>query len=201
MILLQPPESGHTYRDRTFREVRVAGALHDAIFHDCVFEDADLREARLLGCRFVDSDFLRCDLGLAGVGDSAFEGVTIEAGHAIGIDWSCARVDVNRPLAVDFKDSDLSFATFERLSLRRRRFEGCTIHDAVFASCDLTDASFRGSDLRGSQFRDCDLSGADLRKATEYRIDVRHNVVRGLLVLLPEAVGLLHGLDVVVEAP
>ena len=201
MIHRQPPESGHTYRDRTFRELRVAGELHGAAFHDCVFEDVDLREARLLGCRFVDSYFLRCDLGLARVEESVFEGVTIEAGHAIGINWSTARVDPNRPLAVDFKDSDISFATFERLSLRRRRFEGCTIREAAFSGCDLTDASFRGSDLGGSQFRDCDLSGADLRKARDYRIDVRHNVVRGLLVLLPEAIGLLHGLDVVVEAP
>jgi fluoroquinolone resistance protein len=201
MISRQPPHSGQTYRDRTFREVRVAGELRGAAFHDCVFDDVDLREARLHGCRFVDTDFLRCDLGLASVEDSQFEGVTIEAGHAIGINWTSARVDVNRPLGVDFKDSALGFATFERLSLRRRRFEGCTIHEAVFAGCDLTDASFRGSDLAGTQFHDCDLSGADLRKARDYRIDVRHNVVRGLLVLLPEATGLLHGLGVVVETP
>jgi fluoroquinolone resistance protein len=201
VVQRQPPESGHTYRDRSFRDLRVTGELRGSAFHDCVFEDVDLREARLHGCRFVDSDFLRCDLGLASVEGSVFEGVTIEAGRAIGINWSSARVDANRPLEVDFKESDLSFATFERLRLRRRRFEGCTIHEAVFAGCDLTDASFRGSDLAGSQFRDCDLSGADLRKASSYRIDVRRNVVRGLLVLLPEAVGLLHGLGVVVEPP
>ena len=195
------PTAGGTYRDQTFRELRITGELRGAIFHDCVFEACDLREARLLGCRFVDSDFLACDLGLASVEDSGFQGVTIEAGHAVGINWSVARVDPNRPLEVDFKDSVLSFASFERLRLRRRRFEGCTIHEAVFAGCDLTDASFRGSDLGGTEFRDCDLSGADLRKAHHYAVDVRRNVVRGLLVRLPEATGLLHGLGVRIEEP
>lgn len=201
MISDLPPQDDHTYRDRTFRSVRVGGTLRHAAFHDCVFEDCDFRLARLVGCRFVDSDLLRCDLGLASVEESVFEGVTVEAGHAVGIDWSIARVDPNRPLAIDFKDSVLNFATFRRLSLRQRRFEGCTIHEAVFAGCDLTDASFRGSDLAGTDFRDCDLSGADLRKAHGYRIDVRRNVIRGLLVLRDEAAGLLHGLGVVVEGP
>jgi fluoroquinolone resistance protein len=195
------PAHGGVYRDRTFRDLRIAGELRDAAFHDCVFQGCDLREARLVGCRFADSDFLECDLGLASVENTAFEGVTIEAGHAVGINWSVARVHPNRPLEVDFKDSVLSFATFERLRLRRRRFEGCTVHEAIFAGCDLTDASFRGSDLGGTEFRDCDLSGADLRKAHHYAIDVRRNVVRGLLVYLPEATGLLQGLGVRIEEP
>jgi len=193
------PRDGATYRNQTFRHLRIAGPLSGAAFHDCVFEDCDLREARLSGCTFADSDFLRCDLGLVSVDDCRFEGVTVEAGHAVGINWSAARVDPNRPLEVDFKDSVLSFATFERLALRRRRFEGCTIHEAFFIGCDLTDASFRGSDLGGTEFRDCNLSGADLRKARHYQVDVRRNVVRGLLVRLPEATGLLHGLGVRIE--
>ena len=193
------PRDGGTYRDRTFREIRVSGELRAATFHDCVFENCDLREIKLLDCRLVDTDLLTCDLGLASVEGSVFEGVTIEASHAVGINWSIARTDPNRPLDVDMKDSVLSFSTFERLALRRRRFEGCTIHEAAFVDCDLTDASFRGSDLAGTEFRDCDLSGADLRKARNYRIDVRHNVVRGMAVLWHDAAGLLHGLGVRVE--
>jgi fluoroquinolone resistance protein len=194
-----PPEDGSVYRDRVFRGLRLTGALHGAEFHDCVFDDVDLRGALLLGCRFVDTDFLRCDLALASVEESAFGGVTIEASHAVAIDWTRALVELQRPLEVDFKDSEVSFATFAGLSLRRRRFEGCTIHEADFVGCDLTDASFRGSDLMGSRFVDCDLSGADLRKARAYRIDVRRNGVAGLRVRMPEAVGLLHGLDVVID--
>ncbi len=190
------PDDGGTYRDQNFVRLQLTGTLVGATFHDCVFEGCDLHEVRLNGCRFVDTDFLTCDLGLVVVADSAFQGVTIENTQAVGVNWSSARVDLNHPLEIDFKDSILNFATFDGLHLRRRRFEGCTVHEALFARCDLTDASFRGSDLSGTEFRTCDLSGADLRKARGYQIDVRHNAVRGLHVWMPEASGLLHGLGV-----
>lgn len=193
------PQDGGTYRDQNFRALRLTGTLESATFHDCVFDGCDLHELRLVACRFVDTDFLTCDLGLMVVAGSAFQGVTVENTEAVGVNWSTAQADLNRPLEIDFKESVLNFATFAGLHLRRRRFEGCTVHEALFARCDLTDASFRGSDLSGTEFRECDLSGADLRKARGYQIDVRHNSVRGLHVRMPEASGLLHGLGVDLE--
>lgn len=193
--------SGRTYRDRTFRDLKVAGVLEGASFHDCVFDGCDLHEARLLGCRFVDTDFLSSDLGLVDVAGSAFLGVTIENAHVVGVNWSTAATDANHRLEVDFKDAVLNFARFEGLDLRGRRFEGCTVHEALFDRCTLTDASFRRSDLTGTQFLGCDLGGADLRKARGYRIDVRSNGVAGLRAWMPEAVGLLHGSGVELEEP
>ncbi|MDF1522280.1 MAG: pentapeptide repeat-containing protein [Trueperaceae bacterium] len=192
---------GSTYRDATFRGLRLDGALRDATFHDCVFDGCDLHEAQLLGCRFVDCDLLGCDLALLDVRGTAFLGVTIEHGHAPGINWSAARVGPNEPFELDVKESVLNFGRFVDLELRRRRFEGCTIHEALFERCDLTDASFRGSDLSGSEFVGCDLTGADLRKARGYRIDARRNTVTGLHAWPPEAVGLLHGMGIALEEP
>ena len=191
--------NGRTYRDRTFRDLKVAGVLEGASFHDCVFESCDLHEAKLIDCRFVDTDFLGGDLGLMHVTGSAFLGVTFEKAHAVGVNWSAAFTDANHRLEVDFKDSVLSFARFEGLDLRGRRFEGCTIHEALFDRCLLHEASFRRSDLSGSLFLACDLSGADLRKAHGYRIDVRSNTVAGLRAWMPEAVGLLHGSGIELE--
>jgi len=193
--------SGRTYRDRTFRDLKIAGVLEGATIHDCVFDTCDLHEARLLACRFVDSDFLSCDLGLADVAGTAFLGVTIENADVVGVNWSAAFYDTNHRLEVDFKDAVLNFARFEGLDLRGRRFEGCTIHEALFDRCTLIDASFRRSDLTGTQFVGCDLGGADLRKARGYRIDVRSNGVAGLRAWMPEAVGLLHGSGVELEEP
>jgi fluoroquinolone resistance protein len=195
------PRSGRTYRNRTFRDLALDGPLEGATFHDCVFDRCDLHAARFVDCRFVDTDFLTCDLALADVRGSAFLGVTIENAQVTGINWSTAFCDANHRLEVDFKDSVLSFSRFERLDLHARRIEGCTVHEALFDRCALNDASFRRSDLAGTQFLACDLSGADLRKARGYRIDVRDNVVVGLLAWMPEAAGLLHGSGVVVEEP
>lgn len=200
-MTLQVPRSGHTYRDRVFRDLEWREPLEGATFHDCVFDGCRLRESRLRGCRFVDTDFLTCDLGLVDVAGSAFLGVTVENADVVGVNWAAAFTDLNHRLEIDFKDSVLSFARFAKLDLRGRRFEGCTVHEALFSACSLVDASFRGSDLAGTEFLDCDLSGADLRKARHYRVDVRRNAVAGLHARMPEAVGLLHGLEIALEEP
>lgn len=198
-MTLPMPRSGHTYRDRIFRDLELREPLEGASFHDCVFDGCSLRELRVHGCRFVDTDFLTCDLGLLDVAGAAFLGVTVENADVVGVNWAAAFTDPNHRVEVDFKDAVLSFARFADLDLRGRRFEGCTMHEALFSACSLVDASFRGSDLAGSEFLDCDLSGADLRKARNYRVDVRRNVVTGLHARMPEAIGLLHGLGVELE--
>lgn len=190
------PSSGGVYSDQRFSALRLEGMLHGARFRDCVFEDCDLRELRLHECEFVDSDLLTCDLGLLDVAGSRFRGVTLEACRVVGVEWSRAHTDTTWQLEVDVKDGVLNFCSFVGLDLRRRRFEGCTVHEALFEACDLRDASFRHSDLAGTQFERCDLRGADLRMARNYAIVAGRNRVEGLRARLPEATGLLSGLGI-----
>lgn len=193
------PVSGERYTDVRFVGVRLSGTLEGAQFRDCVFEACDLRELRLLECAFNDSDLLGCDLRLLDVQGSHFGGVTLEACHAVGVQWHRATTSAQRPLEIDAKDSILSFCSFVGLDLRKRRFEGCTMHEALFEACDLRDASLRHSDLAGALFKGCDLRGADLRTARDYAIVVSDNRVEGLHAALPEAAGLLAGMGIVLE--
>ena len=94
---------GGSYRDQRFEGLKLSGTLQDAVFHDCVFEAAELRELQLLNCRFVDSDFLGCDLSLVSVKGCVFQGVTVEHGQVLGVDWSVAKGDLLHPFEVDFK--------------------------------------------------------------------------------------------------
>ncbi len=190
------PTSGGRYADERYVGLRLSGTIQDASFRDCVFEDCDLRDLRLVECDLVDTDLLGCDLGMLDVHGSRFGGVTLEGCNVIGVAWSRAGTSLARPLELDVKDSVLNFCSFEALDLRKRRFEGCTIHEALFADCDLRDASFRHSDLAGSLFRGCDLRGADLRTARHYAIVTHDNRVAGLRASLPEAAGLLAGLGI-----
>lgn len=190
------PVSGGSYSDERFTGLRLSGSLQGVVFRDCVFEECDLRELRLHACDLIDSDLLGCDLGLLDVLGSRFGGVTLEACHVVGVVWSRAETSGMRPLEVDFKDSVLNFSTFTSLDLRKRRFEGCTIHEALFDGADLRDSSFRHSDLTGTQFLNCDMRGADLRGARHYAIVASANRVEGLHARLPDAVGLLAGLGV-----
>lgn len=199
MTTTSAPVSGGSYSDQRFTGLRLSGALHGASFHDCVFDECDLRELRLHGCDLIDTDLLGCDLGLLDVLGSRFGGVTLETCHVVGVVWSRAETSARRPLEVDFQDSVLNFATFASLDLRKRRFEGCTIHEALFDGSDLRNSSFRHSDLTGTQFLNCDLRGADLRTARHYAIVASANRVEGLHAKLPEAVGLLAGLGIALD--
>ena len=196
MSSVPTPTSGGRYADQRFVALRLSGELRGASFRDCVFEDCDLRELRLHDCSFVDSDLLACDLGLVDVAGSRFRGVTLEACHVVGVEWARAHSDTEWRLEVDVKESVLNFCSFVGLDLRRRRFEGCTIHEALFDDCDLRDTSFRHSDLSGTQVVSCDLRGADLRTARNYAIVASRNRVEGLRASLPEASGLLTGLGI-----
>jgi len=59
--------------------------------------------------------------------------------------------------------------------------------------------AFDGSDLQGCRFEECDLTSADLRSARNYLISPLSNKIAGMRVSLPEALGLLAAVDVVVE--
>jgi uncharacterized protein YjbI with pentapeptide repeats len=57
-------------------------------------------------------------------------------------------------------------------------------------------ANFTGTDLTDSLFLTTDLTEADLSSATNYQIDARQNTIQNARFSLPEAMSLLHGLDI-----
>ncbi|MFA5594777.1 MAG: pentapeptide repeat-containing protein [Trueperaceae bacterium] len=75
----------------------------------------------------------------------------------------------------------------------------CLLNRAAFERCNLSGVAFDGSDLQGCRFEECDLTSADLRSARNYLISPLSNKIAGMRVSLPEALGLLAAVDVVVE--
>ncbi len=61
----------------------------------------------------------------------------------------------------------------------------------------MKKADFDGSDLQHATFRGTDLSEADLSTAKNYEIDPLHNTLKKAKFSLPDAVGLLSGLGIV----
>lgn len=99
----------------------------------------------------------------------------------------------------EFVDCDLSFASFRGMDLTSWSFEGCRFAEAEFVRCVLKGVSFAGADLTRCAVHRCDLAGADLRGARGYVISPTENTLRGARVSLPEALGLLAAVGVVVE--
>jgi fluoroquinolone resistance protein len=69
--------------------------------------------------------------------------------------------------------------------------------DVDFREADLRQADFGGTDLSQSLFGNTDLAEADLSRARNYRIDPAHNSLRQARFSLPEAMSLLHSMDIV----
>lgn len=183
---------------RTNAENGVELELAGSEFENCTFVSCDLTEAVLRGARFQDCRFERCELPMVDLTQVALRTVTFDNCRMTGVDFSPLARD---PLGVEasFSSCDLRFALFRRLDLKGFEFEGCLLGRAAFEKCDLAGVAFDGSDLQGCRFEECDLTSADLRSARNYLISPLSNKMTGMRVALPEALGLLAALDVVVE--
>lgn len=95
-----------------------------------------------------------------------------------------------------FKKSTLYCCNFSDLNLKNISFEVCKLKECYFTNACLKDAFFGESDLSGTIFHNTDLSKADFSTASNYYIDPRTNVLKNAKFSLPEAVGLLKGLDI-----
>jgi uncharacterized protein YjbI with pentapeptide repeats len=191
------PFDERDHAGRQFRGIHRAGATLEGLrFEDCRFEHCDFSEATLRDCRFRDCEFADCNLSLARLAGSRI-GARFADCKLVGIDWTLAHWPaVHLDAAIAFERCALNDGSFFGLSLRELAAVECRVHDVDFTEADLEDADFRHSDLRGAIFRRTRLARADFRDAIGYRIDVLLNDVRRAKFSLPEAVSLLHGLDI-----
>jgi uncharacterized protein YjbI with pentapeptide repeats len=195
---LKSPESQKTYEDIHFERLKLQAAqLDSSVFLDCQFSGCALVETVLHACRFQRCTFIDCDLSLLQIPGSEFASVEFDGCKLVGIDWTMARN--NRPALgnpICFRASILSHCTFIGLDLQEIQFIDCVAHEVDFRQASLQSANFSGTDLNGSLFMDTILSDADLRSAVNYHIDPTGNNLSGARFTMPEALSLLHALDI-----
>jgi uncharacterized protein YjbI with pentapeptide repeats len=191
--------SDTVYTDSEFKDVRLEGGrVGSAEFQDCTFVDCNFVESVFQNCRFAGCLFRGCDLTLVNVEGSAFSSVRFERCTAAGVNWTRAAwpaVLLGKPLS--FSECALNHATFIDLKLQGIKVRDCAAVDVDFRAADLTRADFSGTDLSKSLFGDTDLTEADLSHARNYDIDPGRNTLKQTRFSLPEAMSLLHSLDIV----
>lgn len=192
-------KSGAEYAGRHFSGLHLEPqSISQTEFIDCSFDGCILREVQFDGCRFSDCRFAGCDLGLAGLNGSTLQQVEFFECKLIGIDWtavSWSKYMSRSPVL--FKESQLDYGTFIGLALRQISFEGCSLKDIDFSEADLRGADFSRTILDLSAFRHTNLTGANFEGASGYTIDVMLNEISKARFSMPEAMALLHSLDIV----
>lgn len=149
--------------------------LNLSVFLNCTFEDCDFSNAKIAGAKFRDLKFIRCKL--------------------IGLQWPQA-ADLVNP---EFIESNLNFANFIELKLKKTRFERCLLREADFSQADVSESYFQFCDFAGARFHETNLIKSDLRNAQNYSIIPTINKIKGARFSWPEAQGLLSGLGIIIE--
>ena len=93
----------------------------------------------------------------------------------------------------------INHGTFIGLELKAIQIKNCIAHEVDFREADLSKANFEGTDLSGSLFNNTNLTEADLGQARNYQIDPGMNILKQAKFSLPEAMGLLYSMDIVIE--
>jgi len=185
-----PPMSSHShYFDQVYKGKQLDHTeLVSSEFHNCAFLRSSFMGSAFRASRFDNCVFRECDLSLAQVPDSRFIGVNWTEAH-----WP--KAGLANP--VSFSNCAISHSTFIGLSLRSIGIRECIATDVDFREAFLSQAEFGGTDLSQSIFGKTNLSQADLSHARNYRIDPGQNMLKQARFSLPEAMSLLHSMDIV----
>ena len=162
-----------TFVDCDFYEL----AFNGSKFSECKFIKCNLSLINVVNCQFSNVEFADCKMLGIDWTKAYWRGL------ALGL-----------PLA--FKNCLINSSSFYGLKLHEILIGDCIAHDVDFREADLTLASFTGTDLSNSLFSNTNLISADFYSATNYDIDLNTNKIDDAKFCRYEAVRLLESLGI-----
>ena len=182
----------HTFESETFKDLTCDHAqLSDLTFRSCTFTHCNFTETVFHHCRFLDCEFEDCDLSMIKVPDCAVN-ARFKACKLLGVDWTVAVWGKQGLLnALHFEQCTVNYSTFIGLALPKFTLRGCIARDVDFTDTDFDE----------SRFHETNIMGTDFSGATNYHIDARINRISKAKFQLPEALTLLHSLDIELSDP
>ena len=186
------------YDSQQFKQLSAANErIINTEFFDCIFIDCLFNEATFKQCHFQNCEFKRCDLSLVHWTGSTFQNGRFQQTKLIGVDWSrLAWSKYIKESPLHFDSCILDYGTFIGLNLHKQKMVDCSIKDVDFSDADLTKATFERSDLTRTQFRNTNITKANFQQARNYDINPQRNKVSQAQFSMPEAIALLHSLDI-----
>ncbi|MCP5098182.1 MAG: pentapeptide repeat-containing protein [Chloroflexi bacterium] len=166
-------------------------------FHECIFKECTFTEAVFNYSSFLDCEFYDCDLSMAVVDNGRFNNVSFHESKLIGINWA----KVAHIKFINFHSCNISFSTFLELNLERCQIRSCEAKDVFFSETNLTKANCTLTYFIARQFRHTNLTRADFTNAKNYTISPTLNTLKKTKFSMPEAMALLHGLDIILDDP
>jgi fluoroquinolone resistance protein len=184
--------------DQQFTDIVYAGTrLSGLCFEDCEFINCDFTDMLIENCIFTDCQFKSCNLSFVNLNGSQFLNVVFSASKLLGVNWGNACWQgLMSGAGLSFRHSILNYSSFFSLCITGIHIIECKAQDVDFREADLKAANFTGTDLRNSLFMHTNLSQADFTDATDYKIDLRNNVLTKARFCRYEALNLLTSMDI-----
>ena len=191
-------ESGEDYFDQEFSGLEwLRGVVTAVTFDDCIFKDSYLSETQFQRCTFRNCQFENCDLSLIDIEYCTFQRTKFQDCKLVGVNWA----KVERIQWLEFHTCNISYNTFMGLELERAVITNCVAKEAYFDECKLTDANCTRTDFSDSRFFHTNLTRANFTDARNYFIPAHLNTLKKTKFSMPEALALLHGLDIILDNP
>lgn len=189
----QKDYSDDVFRNLKLEQAEIeASDFYDCTFSGCSFVESIFRHCRFVGCLFDQCDLSLVQLPETVFSGARFDQSRIIGVNWTHADWSTTRL--GKPM--EFLSCTINHSTFIGLTLTDIRIEECKAADCDFREADLSRASFMGTDLSESLFSETNLTGADFRGARNYHIPPGQNTLRKARFSMPEAMALLYSLDI-----
>ncbi len=164
-------------------------------FEECEFANCSFVACRFEKTRFLNCKFTNCVLSAVIPMDCRFNDTKFVDCKVIGMDWT--KAEAVRDL--EFQGCQVDYSNFKMVKVPKLKLVHCEAKEALFTEADLSGGDFKNTDFERAVFFKTDLSGADFRGAKNYFIDVRNNTLKKTHFSLPEAVGLLKSLDIILD--
>lgn len=185
-----------THEDKTFTKQNWESlSIAEQKFIDCTFVNCNLSKTTFIDSEFNGCTFHNCDMSLMVLRKCSAKKIKLTSSKAIGINWS----DTEGTFSIEAIDSNVSYSSFAGKIIKKAIFKGCKAHEVDFTQCNLTEADFTNADLNDTRFVNCDLAKADFSNASNYRLDLKINKVKGAIFTMPDAMSLLDSFGVVVK--
>lgn len=196
--------SDEAYSGATFKRVVFKNEVaRGSDFTECKFIGCDFSDTVFQSCRFMDCDFEECTMKMTRVENTTFARVRFKGCSLLGVNWTEANWSewATKLSSIEFEDCDLKYAVFFGLELKKMKLRNCIAYEANFAEADLSETDFAGTDFAGALFLRTDLTNANFVGAKNYVLNIHDNNTTGAEFSLPEAVRLLHYMDIVIIDP
>lgn len=187
------------YDDKRLEGMRYDSDIKSQTYSECVFDNCQFTDMALMDVVFSNCLFDNCAFRNVDMAGLRMQNTTLRGSACIGVDWSeVRRTGRLFPLFREIRGCTLKFNSFFKMKIPKMSIADSSFLDCAFMECDLSASVFRNVDFRETTFQDCDLSKADFSEARNYRINTTSNRVRKAKFSLPEVVGLLDNLDIMI---